>query len=109
MSKVFYDHLVSLDDVEKALKKRKLSVEEREELWKIIDEMVHHRVVGCILEHLPSEHHGDFVKRFTDKPHDDAHWDYLRERVGTDLQDFIKQELRVLADELHGIVSKRLS
>jgi hypothetical protein len=62
MSKVFYDHLVSLDDVEKALKKRKLSVEEREELWKIIDEMVHHRVVGCILEHLPSEHHGDFVK-----------------------------------------------
>ncbi len=108
MSSVFYDNIIDLNKVEKAFKKHKLTVEEKEEMWKIVDEMVHHRVVGCILEKLPREHHKEFMDKFSEKPHDMAHWDYLKDRITGDVELFIKDELKLLADEVHGLITKKL-
>ena len=40
MSKLFFDHLVSLEEVEIEIRKNASSKEEREELWKLVDGIV---------------------------------------------------------------------
>lgn len=100
MSKVYYDSLLDLEEVEKAIKKASASIEERDELWQIVDEIVHHRVMGCILDNLPVEHHGEFLERFEKAPHDESLLEYLKEKIGQNVEELFKQELGDLAFEL---------
>ena len=42
MSRIFYDNLVSLNEVERAIKEITDIKEETEELWGLVDDIVHH-------------------------------------------------------------------
>ena len=100
MSKLFFDQLVVLDDVDGEIKKIAKSKEEKEELWQLVDEMVHHRVLGCVLDALPRKHHEEFLEKFHKAPHDESLLDYLREKVGNNIDELIRQEIGDLAFEL---------
>lgn len=100
MSKLFFDQLVVLDDLDGEIKKVAKSKEEKEELWQLVDEMVHHRVLGCVLDALPRRHHDEFLERFHKAPHDESLMDYLREKVGENIDELIRQEIGGLAFEL---------
>src|SRR5260221_7558774 len=68
MSRIFYDHLTNFAKIEKLIKTSATSADEKEELWKIVDEIVHHKVMGCILwrseEHTSElQSHSDLVCR----------------------------------------------
>ena len=104
MSKLFFDHVVDLTGVEKELKKAVPDKETQDELMHIIDEITHHRVMGCILERLPEHHHEEFVKHVADRPHDESIFEYLKERVGQDITGFIKDEMILLAEELLAMI-----
>lgn len=111
MSKIFYDHLIVLEEVEDEITSSSKTHEEREELWGIVDDIIHHRVLGKILDHLPSEHHEDFMDRFHKKPHDERLIDYLNEKIEENVEEIIKQEIGNLAfellQEIRGQQSKR--
>ena len=100
MSKIFYDHLIVLSDIEKEIKKSASTEEEKHELWEVVDEMVHHRVMGCVLDRLPREHHEEFLDRFHKAPHDENLIDYLKEKVGENIEELIRQEVGNMAYEL---------
>ncbi len=101
MSKLFFDHLLDLKEVDKQIKKVAKTPEEREELWGLIDEIVHHKVMGCVLDNLPREHHEEFLGIFDASPHDeDLLFTYLRKKVGDNIESLIKQEIGGLASEL---------
>lgn len=100
MSKIFYDHLIDLSHVEKEIKKHVKDPAEREELYHLIDEIVHHRVVGCILDKLPETHHKEFLTRFSTKPHDTNILKYLSDKVAVDVEYFIREETVMLGTEL---------
>lgn len=100
MSKVFYDHLLEFDKLEKELKKHVKSSEEREEIYGIIDEIVHHRVVGCILDRLPKDHHKEFIRKFSDKPHDTNLFLYLKDKITDDVEHFLREEIYIIGEEL---------
>jgi hypothetical protein len=100
MSKLFFDQLVVLDDLEGEIKKVAKSKEEKEELWGLVDEMVHHRVLGCVLDALPKDSHQEFLDKFQQAPHDESLLDYLREKVGENIDELIRQEIGALAFEL---------
>lgn len=104
MSKLFFDHVVDLSGVEKELKKIVPDKEMQEELLHIIDEITHHRVLGCILERLPEHHHEEFVAHLSDRPHDESIFEYLKERIGEDVQGFIKDEMVMLGEELLAMI-----
>ena len=70
MSKIFFDDLIILDEVESEIKNFTDSDDTRYELWNVIDEIIHHRVFDCIFHHLPDEHHHDFLDKFHEAPHD---------------------------------------
>jgi hypothetical protein len=100
MSKVFYDHLIILEDVEDKIKSSAETHEEREELYHIIDEIIHHRVLGVILDHLPEKHHNTFLEKFHETPHDHGLMEYLNAKVEKNMEEIIRQEIGNLAFEI---------
>lgn len=108
MSHIFYDHLLDLSEVEKYIKKNVKSEAERAEIYHLIDEIVHHRVVGCILDKLPAEHHKEFLEKFGEAPHDMALMEYLVKKVGNDIGSFIKEEVYLLGTELLELIRPKV-
>ncbi len=104
MSKVFYDDIIDLKDVEKQLKRAVKDYDERVEIYKLIDDILHHRLLSSILEKLPKENHKEFVQKFCDHPHDESHIEYLTKRINQDMKEFIKSEARVLSTEILAII-----
>lgn len=100
MSKLFYDHLVLLEEIEEIIGKKAKSHEEREELWQLIDELVHHRVIGCILEVLPEEYHHEFLERFHSCPYEEGLIGFINERIEENIEELIKSEISRLSQEI---------
>jgi hypothetical protein len=107
MSKIFYDHLIILEEVEVYIDRVAKTSEEKEELWRLIDEIIHHRVLTSILEKLPEEHHNHFLKKFFTKPFDDNLIPYLNEKINEDVEAFITSEIDSLSDELLQLVESK--
>jgi hypothetical protein len=100
MSKVFYDHLIVLEEIEDEIKSSAETGEEREELYEIVDEIIHHRVLGVILDHLPKKYHATFLEKFHETPHDTGLMEYLNAKVEENMEEIIKQEIGDLAYEI---------
>jgi hypothetical protein len=101
MSKLFYDHLISLEKVEIEIKKTPLSVEEREERWHSVDGMVMPKVLDKILAELPREHHDEFLEIFYKSPHDEeVIFGYLKGKTGKDFEKKLREELKDIDAEI---------
>ncbi len=109
MSNIFYDHLTNLEKVEKKIKKVARTSDERQELYQLIDEIVHHKVLGIILSRLPESHHKEFLDNFTQRPHDKSLFQYLKERIVEDIEEFIKDEIHKLSVELLLLIEHKTS
>lgn len=101
MSKLFFDHLIELKEIDIQIKKISEIQEEREELWGLVDEMVHHKVMDCILDKLPKNHHEEFLDLFRKSPHDgDLLFNYLKKQIGENIESLIKQEIGGLSADI---------
>lgn len=100
MSKLFFDHLVTLEEVDIEISKISQTSEEKEELWNLVDEIVNHRMMITILDKLSIDHHEDFLSRFHEAPHHEAHLDYLNDRLEEKIEEIIKREVAILKIEL---------
>ncbi|MBI1864120.1 hypothetical protein HYS03_02860 [Candidatus Woesebacteria bacterium] len=106
MSKLFFDQLVNLEKIQKEIDSIATSREEKEELWQLVDELVHHRVIGCILDNLPHEHHHDFLTQFHARPYDERILDYLEEKIDGNTRELIIKEVDNLALEILEDINK---
>jgi|SRR3989344_9252693 len=104
MSKIFYDHLVVFEEIESVIREVSSIPEEKEELWKLVDDIVHHKVMIAILDNLPIEHHEEFLNRFHELPHHESHITYLNQRIlnetDDDIEKIIKKEIQSLEKDL---------
>ena len=100
MSKVFYDHLVNLEKVDREIKKVATSHDEKVELWKIVDEIVHHKIIGCIFDKLPAKHHKTFIEKMKENPFDEELVSFLAEKIKDDIVLFLKYEAKKIEMEL---------
>jgi len=100
MSKLFFDNLLELDPINSSIKKVSSTKEEAIELWGVVDEIVHHRVFGCVLEHLPQEDHKEFLKMFHKSPGDEKLLEFLKDKIQQDVALIIKESVAVLVLEL---------
>lgn len=107
MSHIFYDHLLDLSLVDKEIKKHIKDPDERAEIYSLVDEIVHHRVIGCILDKLPEPHHKEFLGKFSDKPHDLSLFKYLSERIPEDIETFVREEVYLLGTELLQLIKPK--
>lgn len=100
MSKLFYDRFMILEEVEIELRKMNLSKEERQEMDRLIDETLHHRVMGRILTYLPRPYHAEFLDRFHKSPYDEALVNYLNEKIETSVEQHVKDEVEKVKKEI---------
>ena len=100
MSKLFYDHLIILTEVETEIKSMAETEEERHELWQIVDEILHHRILHLFLDKLPEMHHDEFLHRFHKSPHDENLLGFLNERIEESVEDLVKEEMELLTSEI---------
>lgn len=100
MSKLFFDHLIVLEEVDSEIKNVAETKEERDELWGLVDEMVQHRVMDTILDKLHHSHHEEFLEKFHKAPHDESLIDYLKIKIGENVEELIKNEIGALAFDL---------
>ena len=97
MSKIFYDHLIVYEQIEVVINQVSQSPEEKQDLWQIIDEMIHHKVLDFLLSKLPKDSHREFMDKFLSAPHDEDLFNYLNQKIGTDVEKLVKEELASLA------------
>lgn len=100
MSKLFFDHWLDLSKLEKEIKKVAQTSEEKIELWGIVDEIIHHRVMGCVLEHLPKDHHGEFMQKYLKAPNDEKLIEYLQNKIQKDVGDVIRGAISLAVVEV---------
>lgn len=101
MSKLFFDHLVELKNIDKEVKKIAKTPEEREEIWALIDEIIHHKVMGCVLDNLPRENHEEFLEMYHKSPHnEELLFGYLKSKASPKIEELIKEEIIQLENNL---------
>jgi hypothetical protein len=95
------DKYVKLEKAERLIKDNSSSVEEREENWQTVDEIVNYKFVESVLDRLPEEHHGGFLEIYTKSPNDETVvFGFLEEKVGKDIKDDLKKELEKISSEM---------
>lgn len=82
----FYDHLLDLSDLEKHLGKD-------EELMLIAKKTLRNHALVSILQILPKDKHDLFLQEFVRAPHDQKHWQWLKNEIKDDLEKIIKAEV----------------
>lgn len=100
MSRLFFDHLVVFERVDVVIKNAAKNPEDKEELWKVVDELVHSHVLTCILERLPGEHHNEFLEKYHSHPYDDGLIGYLNERVEENIEEIIREAIGLLEEDI---------
>lgn len=101
MTKLFFDNLVSFEEVEIVIKKTASSKEEKDELWGLVDEVVNHKVMEKILDKLPRKHHEEFLALFHKCPHDEVVvFEYLKGKAGKDIERQLQQELESISADI---------
>jgi hypothetical protein len=97
---VFYDHLLELDDLRSEIDSVAESQEEREELWQLVDEIIHHRILHVLLDNLDHEHHPDFIELYHKCPHDEVVLVFIKDKLGEGYEEIVKSEARKIASEV---------
>ena len=100
MSKIFYDHLIIFEKLDSLIKESCETCEEKEELWNLIDEIIHHRVLGCVLDKLAEEYHYEFLTKYHSFPFDDDLFSFADQLVEDNLEKVISREIEDLEKEI---------
>jgi hypothetical protein len=100
MSKIFYDHLIKIEEVTTELDGYEMTIEEKDEIISIIDETFHNRTIDVILSNLPKEHHETFLTMLHDSPHRPELLDFLKEKSTKDIEEEIKKAAEITKKEI---------
>ena len=106
MAKIFYDHLIKIEEITIELDKNNVSIEEKEEFISLIDETFQIQMLNLILDRLPAEFHEDFLEHFQKSPQDEKLINYLTEKISTNIEDLIKIEAEKIKKELLSEIRK---
>ncbi len=106
MGKIFYDHLIVIEEITAVLDSRGLTVKERQEILSLTDQTLHHHVLNVILTHLPREHHKSFLTRFHQAPHDETLLTFLKEKVTVDIEKEIVNEAQKVKKEIIALIGE---
>lgn len=84
--KLFYDHLILIEEIEITLITHQVTREECEEILELVDKTMHSEIIQTILKHLPTHHHEVFLTRLHTVPHDRSIMTFLKEHTVVDIE-----------------------
>lgn len=86
MTKIFYDHLVIIEEIVTVLDTHALDAAEKLKLMSLVDETMHHSILDTILTLLPKEHHEEFFIQFHANPGNHTLMSFLKEKTNRDVE-----------------------
>ena len=107
MAKLFYDHLIVIEEIEILLDGQGLSGAEKKELLATIDEIFHHEILDTILTQLPKQHHEEFLQKLVTHPYDPGILPYLSEKAEKNMEREILQTIAQVKTKIHKEVKKK--
>lgn len=108
MSILFFDRLIVLNKLEKKIKKISSTSEEKQEFFQYVEEIIHHKVIGCCLDNLPSDFHSEFLEKFHSAPYDEKLLEYLDEKTKKNMKKVIKDQIKKLTKDLFLLDSNKV-
>lgn len=108
MAKLFYDHLVLIEEIWTEVDIITIPDHEKKQAKKMVDEYVQQKVITYILDILPMSLHEEFLQKVYATPHDIKHLKFLEEKLDRDIQSDLvklgadlKKEIRSLLKQHH--------
>lgn len=105
MSKVFWDHLIVIEEFDVHIKTVTKESKTRSRLRKKVDELINTRILRAIFDRLPFEYHSHFLEKFHESPYDEELLRFLDEKTDDDIEEVIKNEIEEIKKELADITS----
>lgn len=91
--KIFYAHLVEINEIHEYLNELDLQKKECDELINLIYSTLHHEILNLILSNLPRKHHRLFLMHLQKRPHDQS------------LMIFVKRSISGIEDQIRRITA----
>lgn len=108
MTKLFYDHLIIIEEVTEVLVTHQLTQRECEEILELVDKAMHSEILNTIFKHLPKPHHEMFLIHFHAAPHDKKILEFLKDKSAVDIEkEILKTANRVKKNVLKEIKSAK--
>jgi hypothetical protein len=89
MNKIFYDHLIIIEEITEILTTHELTRDEYQQILDLIDKTMHMEILQSILKHLPGQHHEEFLTKLHAIPNDIGLMNYLKEHTVVDIEKVI--------------------
>lgn len=86
MSKLFYDHLIVIEEVTAVLDEHKLSAKDKAKVLALMDATLQHEILDVIFSYLPREKHEEFLARFHAAPYDPGLLTYLKDNAPVNIE-----------------------
>ena len=102
MSIIFYDHLIKKEEILILIDRTNEPENHKNRAKQLVDDVIHHEIVGFILERLDKSKHTTFLTLIDERPFDPEIILYLRDHVSPT----IETELEQFAHDLIGQIKK---
>jgi transposase len=90
----FYDHVISVESVHRAIDDLELPTDQRVELRRLLEAQVHHNIMNLILSELPPEDRAQFLE-YHSAGDSERMWALLSEKIES-----VEEKIRDVSDEL---------
>lgn len=98
--KVFYSHLIILDDLLSELDAHEIEAGEKADMVMLIEQTMHHHTLNVILSHLPKSHHTTFLDKFEANPENEELMAMLKKEIEADVEVAIKNQVDRIKKEI---------
>lgn len=86
MSKLFYDHLIIIEEIVAVLDQHKLNAKDRAKILDVMDATLQNEILDVIFTYLPREKHEEFLEKFHAAPHDRRLMQYLKDNTPVNME-----------------------
>lgn len=106
MSKLFYDHLIVVEEITAVLDEHKLASADRVKILGLMDATLQHEILDVIFTYLPREKHEEFLTKFHAAPYDIGLLQYLKDNSPVNIELAILDRANKTKKKLLGEVKK---
>jgi predicted metal-dependent peptidase len=86
MAKLFYDHLIVIEEITAVLDEHKLTAADRVKILTLMDATLQHEILDVIFTYLPRDKHDEFLTKFHKVPHDLTLMQYLKDNSPVNIE-----------------------